>query len=123
MTFDGYRGYISLARRFGKWQPHITWSQSWDNRDTDDFPAPAAGFGLEGVHQELQNEIHSNILDQKTLSLGVRYDIARNMALKFQWDITNVSENSLGAFDSRADDNTLNGGTYNWWSLSFEWVF
>jgi hypothetical protein len=93
--------YITAGIRTGKWTPFITYEKSNLNNDPKfiseigAFPAPfqpALTQLIVGIQQGVASE-------DSTLSLGVRYDYATNIALK-----ADITKNSNDIID---DENTL----------------
>jgi hypothetical protein len=99
--------YVTGGTRIGKWTPYATYASS-NNDSPKDFsgsnsevmipPGIPAGAVINGIATAL---LQSNGMDQQTLSLGVRYDLTRNVALKTQWDHvkTDCSSPSAGTCD------------------------
>ncbi len=84
---DFKTAYALVGKRFGKLTPYISFSTSENDRITVTNTPPAfAIYGLSA--QQIANQYHS---DQKTLGLGLRWDLSHRVALKAQWDRTEVA--------------------------------
>lgn len=96
---DATTWYLSGGARLGKWSPFLTYSAYRNDSSTrfagsdaagtlplaiGSFPAgtPTAIVTNTLVTALLQN----NPMDQHTVTVGVRYDMMKNLALKAQWD-------------------------------------
>jgi len=130
-SYDGQRAYLQVGHRFGDFLPYITYSYSWDEREFPyDPPAPvspALDPILQGLYAVLKDNLSSGLIDQQSVSLGVRWDFASRKALKLQCDYATIGDNSLGIYPT---PDTPEVGTRNWqkdsrtWcSATFDWVF
>ncbi|MEN9544659.1 MAG: hypothetical protein RLZZ598_1492, partial [Pseudomonadota bacterium] len=113
---SGERAYLTLAHRWGDWQPHATWSRSWDRRRYDYGPPPP---GLDALVAGLQREAYRSVLDQETISLGVRWDLAPRVAWKLQWDLSRISTNS----GYLSGNGAVEGGWRSWFTTTIDWAF
>ena len=127
--YDGQRAYFQLGHRFGSLLPHITYSRSWDGRDYPYDPAPAtpaevpAGT-LESLEVTLIDSLSSGIVNQYTISLGVRWDFASQKVLKVQCDRTTIYDNSLGIFPTpEPAPRNWQEDVRTWCSTTFDWIF
>ena len=95
--------YASGGYRLGKVTPYVTYARIKADSNTSDpgltlaaLPAPlvpTAAFLNAVLNQQL------NLLpQQRTASAGVRWDFARNLALKVQYDDVRIDPGSLGMF-------------------------
>jgi hypothetical protein len=79
---DSKAGYVQAAYRFQNVTPYLGISRSLTSRETNPsstIPIP----GLDGITTSL---ITQSYLDQHTYTLGGRWDVYKNMALKAQVD-------------------------------------
>ena len=68
------------------------------------------------------NSILKNAPVQKTASIGVRWDFAKNVALKLQYDRTRIGEGSHGTLDNMQPD-YVPGGKFSVFSMTLDCVF
>jgi hypothetical protein len=85
--------YISGGTRLGKFTPYATYS-SYQNNSSPHFTGGSGDLGLfdprlAGISTNYvvsQALVASNQWNENSISLGLRYDVISNVALKFQWD-------------------------------------
>ncbi len=129
-TYDGQRAYLHLGHRFGKWLPHITYSRSWDDRSYPYDPAPAtptpplpAGT-LEGLETALIDNRLSGMVNQYTVSVGIRWDFASQKALKLQCDRSKLYNGSLGIYPTPTPaPRNWQSDTRSWCAATLDWIF
>ncbi len=125
-SYDGQRAYFQLGHRFGEFLPHMGYSYSWDERDFP-YDPPPPDPQLLGLYALLKDNMSSGLIDQSSMTVGVRWDFATQKALKLQCDFATLDDNSLGIYPTQ---DTPELGTRNWkkssrsWcSTTFDWVF
>lgn len=111
-------GYASLSRRMGDVSVYGLVSQARTIGDSDNFTAPQLPSQLNNFVTRAVNTVHS---DQKTLSLGTRWDLRNNMALKMQWDRTWIEEGE--AFLWGRDTEQTPGTSVDTLALGLDFVF
>jgi hypothetical protein len=95
--------YVSGGHRFGKWTPYLTYAAIKADSPTSDPGLPLAGLPPQAaataqfLNQTL-NQTLGLIPQQRTASIGVRWDFARSAALKLQLDDVRVDSDSRGTF-------------------------
>ncbi len=106
---DPTAGFFSLAYRFGRFQPFLTWSRIYSPRKAPPdlgllptLPGPVPAF-MVGQMAQAANNLRA---DQFTWAGGVRWDFADTACLKFQVDRVH-SNQSTGLW--KVDDPTWNG--------------
>ncbi len=114
-------GYLSVGRRVGPVTFYSigAYAKSLDKRTkvTPQLSDPAL-HQLQVITQNSMNAIH---IDQNTFSLGMRWDLHPQMALKAQWDHTWVRKNGGGLLILREPlDHNI---TLNIFSLNLNFVF
>lgn len=79
-------GYWSLGYRLGRWTPYVVVSraESEHPRINTGLPATPEFASLEAGVDQI---VRATQIDQRTLSLGTRFDFTKNAALKFQVDL------------------------------------
>lgn len=103
MTTPGYiSGYITGGVRVGKWTPYLTYARSYS----------------------MQRPTLTENMDQgqQDASVGVRWDFARNLDLKAQFDHTWLPNHSTGNLTNIQPSYRLGSGT-NVLSLAIDFVF
>jgi hypothetical protein len=111
MVSDNTTYYVSGGLRTGKWTPYVTYASiKIDSpvKSTIVAPsgAPAQVVGLVGMANGAINQLllSAAMSDENSLSVGTRYDLAKNIALKAQWDrvstkkVDGVTGTGFGAF-------------------------
>ncbi len=128
-TYDGQRAYIQVGRRFNQFLPHISYSRSWDYRDYPYESAPATPQSLpsgtlEALGLALEDNRFSGVVNQYTLSVGIRWDFAAQKVLKLQCDRTTLYDGSLGIFPTtRSAPRNWQEDVRVWCSSTFDWIF
>jgi hypothetical protein len=118
--------YASGGYRWAKLTPYLTYSDVRANSNTSDpglvlstlptylvAPAIELNAGL--------NSFLGSITIQKTITLGARWDVLRNLALKLQYDHTRLGPGSPGTLINRQPDYRP-GGTVNLISATIDFV-
>ncbi|HVL01858.1 MAG TPA: hypothetical protein VM553_18700, partial [Dongiaceae bacterium] len=114
--------YLSVGRRTGPVTPFVlgAWAESQDDRSIVAQPAstpfPELNQALTSLAGGLQTVRDLAPIDQHSLSLGVRWDVRYDIALKAQWDHTWVKAYSAGLWEQKAvpqDDTELNTFSIN----------
>ncbi len=123
----GYGGYLMIGRSLGQLTPYgiistfvpkdepVKPENSWDTGGSQ-------GAFLELANQMAATNINVNRVEQSTLSVGVRYDVADNFAFKFQFDTVKIEDFGYGLW--YALPNTLaQGQTLHVYTASLNYVF
>lgn len=119
--------YVSSGYRFNKFTPYLTYAEAQLKSNASDpgltlssLPEPlrpAAAL----VNATLNAGLNAAPV-QKTLSLGMRWDVARNAAIKMQYDRTRLGAGSPGSLSSH-QPGFVPGGTFNVFSATVDFVF
>lgn len=112
---DSNAAYLLLGYRVGSLTPFVGYSRVLSRKQK--WPSlgdPAADAVARYVMED-------SVADQETVFLGARWDFARNMALKAQWDGIRGEATSL--FPYRKDDRARWNGRMDVFSLSLDFVF
>ncbi|HET6344072.1 MAG TPA: porin, partial [Myxococcota bacterium] len=95
--------YLSGGYRFGKFTPYLTYAQIKADSATTDPGLPVAFLPPEAqpvalMLNALLNQQLNILPRQKTASVGVRWDVMKNVAVKAQYDQVDIDEGSTGTF-------------------------
>jgi hypothetical protein len=104
---NGHYGYVQAGRSIGAWTPYVAAGRAHTRGRPTAPPqwgvALAPVIGAVGAAQVqalgasvVQGLVNSIRFDQSSLSLGVRWDVQPQMALKLQWDRVDVRANGGG---------------------------
>lgn len=112
---DSSAGYLLLGYRVGNVTPFVGYSRVLSREKS----RPPLGDALsDAIVTYVVEDSHSR---QNTVFAGARWDFARNVALKAQWDGIRGSSSSL--FPYRKDDRARWGGRMDVFSVSLDFVF
>ncbi|MFO7645416.1 MAG: hypothetical protein R6W95_13615 [Desulfosarcina sp.] len=124
---DSEGGYVTGGYRFGEVTPYITLAQVWAHSDTSDpglspagLPPEQAGQG-QGLNAAL-NQMLGSVAQQKSISVGVRWDFIRNVALKVQYQHLDLDDGSPGVL-TNTQPGFEPGGLVNLFSAAIDFVF
>ncbi len=116
-------GYLVAGRRWDSWSPYLMYARSKPQPirvAQSDWGAisPELG-GLQEMAVRLSNVVRA---DQSTLSAGVRWDFNPNLALKAQWDYTQIKSYGYMLW-FRTPESQTQEHSVNLFSLSLDFVF
>lgn len=123
---DSSAWYVSGGYRWGRVTPYLTYSQTrsvGNDRnaavDTGAIAPPLVGLAsaLNGFLGAITRPV-----DQKTISVGTRWDFAENAAFKIQYNHINLGDNSSGTLSNVQPDFKL-GDSVNLLSMTVDFVF
>jgi len=123
---NGTGWYVSGGYRFGKLTPYLSLARATaDNLsdpglDLSGLPPPQAAAAA-GLNAAL-NDLLGNKVVQDTLSIGGRWDVTRNTALKLQFDHIRIGKGSPGVL-SNLQPGFQRGGQVNVISATVDFVF
>ena len=118
--------YASGGYRAGKFTPYVTYAHESAASNSDPgitltgLPPALAAFAT-GLNAAL-NAILQQIPAQSTISLGARWDFAKNLDLKVQFDHTRLGADSDGTLIN-IQPGFEPGGTVNLFSATVDFVF
>ncbi|TAL20745.1 MAG: porin [Aquabacterium sp.] len=98
---DSTSWYVSAGYRFGTFTPYITHSRTQAHIEHETgitFP------GASGINDGINQTLRQFTPTQKTSSIGLRWDFQKNLALKTQYDYTQLGKNSNGRMRVAAGD-------------------
>ena len=119
--------YVSGGPRLGKFTPYATYAEVRADSARSDPGVPLAGLppqvaAIGQVANETLNRQLSALPQQKTASLGVRWDFWRSAALKVQYDHVKLGSGSYGTFGNIQPGFPI-GGSVNVYSAAVDFVF
>ena len=84
--------YIGGGYRFEAFTPFITYSKTWSKSNYEDMIIPSTApppiqFAAVSGNALFNNIANNNLISQETISIGLRYDVFENIALKVQYDL------------------------------------
>lgn len=116
---DSHGWYVTAGYRFGAVTPYLTLARNEIDSDTSvqglDLPQAQA------LNAELQQLVNT-AAEQKSVSVGARWDFARNLALKVQLDHIDLSSGSPGFLTNEQPD-FRRGGSLSLFSAALDFVF
>ncbi len=119
--------YGTGGYRVGTWTPYVSYAHVWSKGATSDpglsatgLPPPLAG-AVHGLNAGL-NSVLMTIAVQTTRTVGVRWDFARNMAFKLQYDQVRPAAGSTGTL-LNMQPTFRPGSTVNVTSILLDFVF
>ncbi len=87
--------YLSLGRHMGAVTPYVALAAIRSEGDPETV-TPPGGPGLDELYDTLRAFYQGAAFDQRTLTLGLRWDLRRDVALKLQWDHSWVKADGAG---------------------------
>lgn len=128
-TFIGdIRGwYITGGYRFGEFTPYMTLARARAHGDTSDPGLSLAGLSpqqaaqAQGLNAAL-NQMLGSATQQKSISVGVRWDFIQNAALKVQYQHLDLEDGSPGVL-TNTQPGFKPGGSVNLFSTAIDFVF
>lgn len=93
--FEGWAGTVLAAYRLGAWKPYVGYARNSFKPDRRPLALPALSPQLIALQASYDSVTDRLRMDQHTVTLGVRYDIADNYALKFQLDRIDADASAL----------------------------
>lgn len=118
----GTMAYLGVGRRFGDWTPYLVASAVRPGNGVRTAASDWSAIGQGGLQNTALYVVNTTRMDQSTLSLGVRWDLHNQAALKLQWDRTSVRPSGYGLW---FHDIALEGRSthVDLLSLSLDFVF
>jgi len=119
--------YLSGGYRYGSLTPYVTLARvraedptSNPGLSTAGLPAPAAAQA-NSLNASL-NQLLASTAQQKSVSLGVRWDFAPSRSLKLQYDHLDLDDGSRGIL-TNTQSGFEPGGTVNVFSVALDFLF
>jgi len=114
--------YATGGYRWGKFTPYISYAEA-------KLQSPQSDPGIAAVTTTDTATLNGNLNQQlsgapvqKTASVGVRWDLARNTALKLQYDYSRIGNGSPGTLDHLSPD-FVPGRSFSVFSATLDFVF
>ncbi len=114
--------YVSGGYRFGAFTPYLTYAEAKFKSNQSDSGITAFSNADTAKLNTALNDQLAGAPIQKTVSVGMRWDFARNAALKLQYDRTDIGSGSTGTLDHASRDYKLGGG-FEVFSATIDFVF
>jgi len=119
---DVLSGYMSVGRRFSNITLYSVYGIAHGFHKSVDIPTPVvADPMLLGVQSALGVAVNNNTPKQQSISLGARWDVHPQIALKAQWVHYWFEEN--GAAYWRHLDDSVKPDQVNVWSVGMDFIF
>jgi hypothetical protein len=116
---NSHAGYLLAGYRMGEWTPYagVSW---WKSRFRDETTGLPDAAPFDELNQGFDYVMRASTSNQQTYTLGMRWDLKQDMALKMQWDAIRGKASSRFPFATSKPG--WNGRT-DVLSLSFDFVF
>ncbi|WP_428809357.1 hypothetical protein [Vibrio lamellibrachiae] len=121
---SGIGSYLSVAYYNNGWTPYVIASMF----SPDIGPQKAksdwgtVGPSLSGLQNTIINNINSSRVDQHTLSVGIRWDVMSNIAIKAQVDFIEIAPNGYGLWANETSLNSMET-KLELYTLSLNFIF
>lgn len=119
--------YATFGYRINKFTPYVTYAQTKADIteeagiNTAGLPGMVAG-GIAQLNGGINTTLYQFTATQKTRSIGTRWDVAKNTAVKLQYDHTTLGANSKGRL-TNADPTRPNGGKFEVFTVAVDFLF
>jgi hypothetical protein len=119
--------YVSAGHRFGKLTPYATYARTHADSATSDPGLPLAALppsaqGLASGLNAALNEQLDRIPRQRTVSVGARWDLLANAAIKLQYDEVRPEAGSQGTF-GQLQPGYVRGSRARLFSVAVDFLF
>lgn len=120
--------YVSSGYRFGKFTPYIVYAESNVHSNTSESGLNTSSLPpfLVGPASQLNGLLSYLIASapaQQTVSIGGRWDVMKNTAIKVQVDHTELDNGSVGPLIMNAQPDFVPGGHFTLFSVSLDFLF
>jgi len=118
--------YVSTGFRYSALTPYLTYAQVRPKSTASDpgltlSALPASSAGSAGMLNAGLNAVLGSAPSQRTASIGSRWDFARHLDLKLQFDHSRLGRGSAGTL-SNVQPGFRPGGTVNLLSITLDFV-
>ncbi|USD65660.1 hypothetical protein [Vibrio sp. SCSIO 43136] len=121
---NGWAGYLLVGHRFGDFTPYLIGSKFKRANDLieeqQDWSLVSAELG--GLQDTTVLAANSKMIEQQTLSLGMRWDITPTTSLKAQADWTSISDGGFGLWATQTGDD-LSAREVQTYSVALSFLF
>lgn len=117
---DSYMAYASVGYRLGAVTPFIGYSSIWPAEQRSQLPSPLPSPLLQ-ANAELP--FAEGYFNQETISLGGRWDLYNNLALKLQYNLVHVRNNGIGLWQTDQSALPQPSEFSNMFSATLDFVF
>lgn len=121
--------YATGGYRWGKFTPYLSYAEAKLKSPQSDPGITALPGGAPATLRKNANDLDTGLNQwlggapvQKTVSIGVRWDLARNTALKLQYDYSRIGNGSPGTLDHLSPD-FVPGRSFSVFSATLDFVF
>lgn len=115
--------YLSGGYQLGKWMPYVTYGDSTQDHahPATDIPVLPVQYGGSTLQDGFSTFAKHFNYNQESLSVGVRYDLYKNMALKAQVDRIYFDSHKRSINFKNNED--ISSGHYDVYSIALDFVF
>lgn len=114
--------YLSFGRRFSSVTLYTLFGIAHSFEYNIDVPEPVIpNPELQEIHDSINGFLNQNGIDEKSISLGVRWDVYSNIALKAQWSHFWLGQNGTQLWQEFDTEPTPD--KVNVWSFGFDFIF
>lgn len=126
---DTFSAYLSIGRQIGQVTPYVLLAKI---RPTESIsaitapystPSPVINAQLAAIYNGLNSSLHIVRFEQHTVSVGARWDVHPNIALKLQWDHSEVDAGAGGLWRNETGNDISPAATVDLVSASLNWVY
>ncbi|MBW3694098.1 hypothetical protein EK599_00175 [Vibrio sp. T187] len=119
---SGIGGYVNLAYYWKQWTPYTIASTFRPDVDALTASNDWSGLGLDTLQSSVISGLNSTRVDQSTIALGIRWDLAKNLAVKAQADFISIAENGYGLWVS-GNAKQSSSSSVQLYTLSMNFIF
>ncbi len=114
--------YFSLGRRFSNVTLYTLFGIAYTFQYNVDVPSPILpSQDFQEIHDNFDAFLNQNGIDEKSISLGMRWDVYPNIALKAQWSHFWLGQNGTQLWQKFDTEQTPS--QINVWSFGFDFIF
>lgn len=117
--------YISCGRRFDNITPYAMFAVARPTGNTVEVPAPPVSGdpAIDAAYSAARSYANSFQVDQHTLSLGARWDLRQDLAVKVQWDHSWIKAKGGSLWFTKPGRGGGGEATANLFSISVNFLF